>query len=64
MAELLGLLAAARVEYVTHRDESRIEGGLTRVQEAQAAAEARVTHIREWQPAMVPGPGTDRRIRA
>ncbi|MGH3787972.1 MAG: helix-turn-helix domain-containing protein [Pseudonocardiaceae bacterium] len=54
-AELLGLLAAARIEYVTHRDESRIEGGLTKVQEAQAAAEARITHIAEWQPAMIPG---------
>lgn len=54
-AELLGLLAAARVEYVLHRDESRIEGGLTKVQEAQAAAEARVSYIAEWQPAMVPG---------
>lgn len=54
-AELLGLLAAARIEYVTHRDESRIEGGLTKVQDAQAAAEARVTYIAEWQPAMVPG---------
>lgn len=55
VTELLGLLVAARVEYVTHRDESRIEGGLTKVQEAQAAAEARVTYIAEWQPAMVPG---------
>ncbi|MGH3768381.1 MAG: helix-turn-helix domain-containing protein [Pseudonocardiaceae bacterium] len=55
VAELLGLLAAARIEYVTHRDESRIEGGLTKVQDAQMAAEARVTHIAEWQPAMVPG---------
>lgn len=54
-AELLGLLAAARIEYVTHLDESRIEGGLTKVQDAHAALEARVTHIAEWQPAMVPG---------
>lgn len=54
-AELLGLLAAARIEYVTHRDESRIEGGLTKVQDAQAALEARAKHIAEWQPAMVPG---------
>ncbi|MDQ2881171.1 MAG: helix-turn-helix transcriptional regulator [Actinomycetota bacterium] len=54
-AELLRLLAAARIEYVTHRDESRIEGGLSKVQDAQAAAEARVMHIAEWQPAMVPG---------
>ncbi|HET9117948.1 MAG TPA: Scr1 family TA system antitoxin-like transcriptional regulator, partial [Pseudonocardiaceae bacterium] len=55
IVELLGLLAAARIEYVTHRDESRIQGGLTKVQDAQAAAEARVTYIAEWQPAMVPG---------
>ena len=54
-AELLGLLAAARIEYVTHRDESRIEGGLTKVSDAQAVLEARATHIAEWQPAMVPG---------
>lgn len=54
-AELLGLLAAARIEYVTHRDESRIEGGLTKVSEAQAALEAAAIHIAEWQPAMVPG---------
>jgi transcriptional regulator with XRE-family HTH domain len=54
-AELLGLLAAARIEYVTHRDESRIEGGLTKVSEAQAALEAAAMHIAEWQPAMVPG---------
>lgn len=54
-AELIGLLAAARIEYVTHRDESRIEGSLTKVQETQAAAETRVSYIAEWQPAMVPG---------
>ncbi|MFZ0119203.1 MAG: helix-turn-helix transcriptional regulator [Pseudonocardiaceae bacterium] len=54
-AELMGLLAAARIEYVTHRDESRIEGGLTKVSEAQAVAEAHAMHIAEWQPAMVPG---------
>jgi transcriptional regulator with XRE-family HTH domain len=54
-AELLGLLAAARVEYVTHRDESRIEGGLAKVSDAQAVLEARAMRIAEWQPAMVPG---------
>lgn len=54
-AELLGLLAAARIEYVTHRDESRLEGGLTKVADAQAALEAAAMHIAEWQPAMVPG---------
>ena len=32
-----------------------IEGGLTKAQAAQAAAEARVTYIAEWQPALVPG---------
>ncbi|MFY9809575.1 MAG: helix-turn-helix transcriptional regulator [Pseudonocardiaceae bacterium] len=55
IAELLGLLAAARVEYVTHRDESRIEGGLTKVSEARAVLEAQAMRIAEWQPAMVPG---------
>ncbi len=54
-AELLGLLAAARIEYVTHRDESRVEGSLAKVQQQQAARESQVTHIAEWQPAMVPG---------
>ncbi len=54
-AELLGLLAAARIEYVTHRDESRAEGGLAKVQQQQAALESQTTHIAEWQPAMVPG---------
>ncbi len=53
--ELLGLLAAARIEYVTHHDESRVEGGLAQVQQRQAALEAQVAHIAEWQPAMVPG---------
>lgn len=54
-SELLGLLAAARIEYVTHRDESRAEGGLATVQRQQAALESQTTHIAEWQPAMVPG---------
>ncbi|MGH3866052.1 MAG: DUF5753 domain-containing protein [Pseudonocardiaceae bacterium] len=53
-SELLGLLAAARIEYVTHRDESRVEGGLATVQQ-QAALESRTARIAEWQPAMVPG---------
>lgn len=54
-SELLGLLAAARIEYVTHRDESRVEGGLATVQRQHAALESQTTHIAEWQPAMVPG---------
>ncbi len=54
-SELLGLLTAARIEYVTHRDESRVEGGLAKVQQQQAALESQTTHIAEWQPAMVPG---------
>lgn len=53
--ELLGLLTAARIEYVTHRDESRGEGGLAKVQQQLAALESQATHIAEWQPAMVPG---------
>jgi len=53
--ELLGLLTAARIEYVTHRDESRVEGGLAKVQQQLAALESQATHIAEWQPAMVPG---------
>jgi transcriptional regulator with XRE-family HTH domain len=54
-AELLGLLTAARIEYVTHRDESRGEGDLAQVQQQLAALESHVTHIAEWQPAMMPG---------
>jgi Domain of unknown function (DUF5753) len=54
-SELLGLLAAARIEYVTHRDESCVEGGLATVQRQHAALESQTTHIAEWQPAMVPG---------
>jgi transcriptional regulator with XRE-family HTH domain len=54
-SELLGLLTAARIEYVTHRDESRVEGGLAKVQQQQAALESQTTHIAEWQPTMVPG---------
>lgn len=53
--ELLGLLTAARIEYVTHRDESRSEGSLAKVQQQLAALESQATHIAEWQPAMVAG---------
>ena len=55
VAELLELLAAARIEYVTHRDDARRGGGLAAVQAEVAALEARVTRVAEWQPAMVPG---------
>lgn len=55
VAELVGLLAAARIEYVTHRDESRAAGGLAKVQARLMELESRVSQIAEWQPAMVPG---------
>lgn len=55
VAELFGLLAAARIEYVTHRDESRAAGGLAKVQARLVELESRVSQIAEWQPAMVPG---------
>ncbi|MGH3929114.1 MAG: helix-turn-helix domain-containing protein [Pseudonocardiaceae bacterium] len=53
--ELRALLSAARIEYVTHRDESRASGGLANAQVQLAALEAQATRIAEWQPAMVPG---------
>jgi transcriptional regulator with XRE-family HTH domain len=55
VAELFGLLAAARIEYVTHRDESRAAGGLAQVQARLVELESRVSRIAEWQPAMIPG---------
>jgi transcriptional regulator with XRE-family HTH domain len=55
VAELFGLLAAARIEYVTHRDESRVAGGLAKVQARLVELESQVSQIAEWQPAMVPG---------
>lgn len=54
-AELLELLAAARMEYATHRDAARQGGGFAGMQSQVAAREARATLIAEWQPMMVPG---------
>lgn len=53
--ELLALLAAARIEYTTHRDESRKPGGLASLQARIGAAESQVRGIRQWHPAMVLG---------
>lgn len=54
-AELLGLLAEARIEYVTNRDAARRDSGLAQAHAELAALEKRATRIAEWQPAMVPG---------
>ncbi|MGH3796672.1 MAG: helix-turn-helix domain-containing protein [Pseudonocardiaceae bacterium] len=54
-AELLTLLTTARIEYVTHRDDSRSSGGQAAMQAEVSDREARVTRIAEWQPGMVPG---------
>lgn len=54
-AELLELLAAARMEYITHRDAVRQGGGFANMQAQVAALEAQATRIAEWQPAMIPG---------
>lgn len=48
-------LAAARVEYVTHRDKAQASGGLAQMQAEVGAREARATEILCWQPAVVPG---------
>jgi hypothetical protein len=54
-AELLELLAASRVEYVSNRDAAKQPGGLAAAQVGIAAVEAQSTRIAEYQPAMVPG---------
>ncbi|MDQ3153015.1 MAG: DUF5753 domain-containing protein [Actinomycetota bacterium] len=54
-AELMELVAAARIEYATHRDAARYSGGFANMQAQVAASEAQATHIAEWQPAMIPG---------
>lgn len=53
-AELLGLLAAARVEYVNARDVQRGRG-LALHQAEQRRLELETTRLGEYQPAMVPG---------
>ncbi len=53
-AELLGLLADARVEYVNARDVQR-GGGLAGRQASEATIEAQATRVCEYQPAVIPG---------
>lgn len=52
---LTELLAAARIEYATHRDAYRLRGGAAANQTSIATREAEATRIAEYQPAMVPG---------
>ena len=53
-AELLELLALARVEYVNARDVQR-SGGLSARQAALGALETQALRIADWQPAIIPG---------
>lgn len=53
--ELLGMLAAARIEYATHRDIARRGGGMEAQQAAYAEAETAAARIVEYRPAMMPG---------
>jgi hypothetical protein len=52
--ELLALLSDARVEYVNARDVQR-SGGLADRQAHLGSLEAQATHLREYQPALIPG---------
>lgn len=54
-AELLDLLAAARVEYNAVRDLARRGGGLAGRQAYLGSLESQVTTLIEYQPALVPG---------
>lgn len=54
-AELLDLLAAARVEYVNARDVQRAGGGLPARQASLGALEDHATQLAYYEPAIVPG---------
>lgn len=53
--ELLSRLAAARVEYATHKEIARADGGLASQQAAYGEAERAASRIVEYRPAMLPG---------
>jgi transcriptional regulator with XRE-family HTH domain len=55
VAELLELLARARIEYATWRDTYRRSGTAAGKQTSIAQLEAQATHLRGFQPAMVIG---------
>jgi transcriptional regulator with XRE-family HTH domain len=55
LAELVNLLAAARVEYRSWGDAWQTSGGIAASQDEIAELDARATQIWEYQPAMVPG---------
>jgi hypothetical protein len=54
-AELLELLAAARVEYNAVRDLARRGGGLAGRQAYLGSLETQITTLVEYQPALIPG---------
>lgn len=53
--QLHEMLAAARIEYATHRDIAQRGGGLEAQQAAYAEQEAAASRIIEYRPAMMPG---------
>ncbi len=55
LAELIDLLAAARLEYRSWGDAWQTPGGIGASQDEIAELDARATRIWEYQPAMVPG---------
>lgn len=55
LAELVDLLAAARLEYRSWSDAWQAPGGIAASQDEIAELDARATRIWEYQPAMVPG---------
>ena len=48
-------MAAARIEYATHKDIARGAGGLAAQQAGYAEVERAATRIAEYRPAMLPG---------
>jgi transcriptional regulator with XRE-family HTH domain len=57
LADLRGLLTAARIEYATWRDveQHRNGGGLAERQAEYARSEASASYIAEYQPGLIPG---------
>lgn len=53
--ELLDLLRRAQAEYISHRDEYRRSGGGAGVQAKIGRKEAKATHLRSYQPGLIPG---------
>jgi transcriptional regulator with XRE-family HTH domain len=55
LEELMGLLAAARLDYRSWGEAWQTSGGIAARQDEIAALDAQATRIWEYQPAMVPG---------